>query len=86
LVKSQLAYNIVEEKLNKMKFPTVGAWTYDTKGIILRLKDPAGKRSMAENPYHEPQPLIERLANKMSFLQTKGSLATTEQSLIVREK
>ena len=41
---------------------------------------------MAENPYHESQPLIERLANKMSFLQTKGRLVTAEQSLVVREK
>ena len=86
MVKSRQAYNIVEERLRKMKFRTVGAWTYDPKGIILRLKDPAGKRTTAENSYHEPQPLIERLANKMTFLQRKGSLSTTEQSLVVREK
>ena len=79
IVKSRQAYNIVEERLNKMKFPTVGAWTYDPKGIILRLKDPTGKMKVAENPYHEPQPLIEKLANNMTFLQTKGSLFTTEQ-------
>ena len=86
IVRSRQASKIVEKRLNKMKFPTVGAWTYDPKGIILRLKDPVGKRSAAENPYHEPQPLIERLANKVSFLQTKVSLATAEQSLVVREK
>ena len=32
------------------------------------------------------QPVIEKLANKISFLQTKGSLAAIEQSLIIREK
>ena len=86
IVKSRQAYNIVEERLNKMKFPTVGAWIYDPKGIILCLKDPAGKTVMAENPYHEPQPLIEKLANKMTFLQTKGSMSAAEQSLVIREK
>ena len=50
IVRSRLASKIVEERLNKMRFPTMGAWTYDPKGIILRLKDSAGKKSMAENP------------------------------------
>ena len=86
IIKSQQAYDIVKEKLKKMKFPTVGPWTYDPKGIILRLKDPVGKISTAENPYHESQPVIEKLANKISFLQTKGSLAAAEQGLIIKEK
>ena len=41
---------------------------------------------MPGNLYHEPQPLIEELANKMTFLQTKNSLSTAEQKLVIREK
>ena len=81
IVQSRLASKIVKERLNKMRFPTVGAWTYDPKGIILQFKDLAGKKSIAENPYHEPQPLIERLANKVSFLQTKENRSKTEEDL-----
>ena len=69
-----------------MMFPKSYAMNYDPKGIILRLKDPTGKMKVAENPYHEPQPLIEKLANKMTFLQTKGSFSTAEKSLVIREK
>ena len=73
IVRNREAYNIIENMLSKMKFPSVGPWTYDPKGIILHLKDPAGTISTAENPYHESQPVIEKLANKITFLQTKGS-------------
>ena len=41
---------------------------------------------MAENPNHVPQPMLEKLANKTSFLQTKDNLVNAEQSIVVSQK
>lgn len=85
-VKSRKALSILEGMLSKMKFPHAGSWKYDPRGIILRMKDPAGTIPVAENPYHQSHLVIERLANKGTFLQTKVSLNAVEQSLVLREK
>ena len=86
IVKNRQALGIIEERMSKMNLQAAGSWTYDPRGVILRLRDPLGKLAGPGNPYHEPQPLIEELANKMTFLQTKNSLAATEEKLIIREK
>lgn len=86
IVKNRQAFKVIEEMMNKLNFPSVGPWKYDPKGIIFRLKNPAVKTPSGENPYHEPQPVIEKLANQISFLQTRSKLATVEQSLVIREK
>ncbi len=86
VVQSRLACSLFKERLNDMKFPTVGPWTYDPKEVILRLRDPSGNVSIAENPYHVPQPMTEKLANKMNFLQNKDSLVSKEKSIVLREK
>jgi hypothetical protein len=91
VVFSRQALSLVEEMLADMKFPTVGSATYDPKCMILKGKDLSGKlmekfKETGENPYHVPQPLLEDLANKRSYIQTVDSFSKAERRLVVRGK
>ena len=86
VVKSRQAYKTIEKMMEKLNFPSMGPWKYDPKGIIFKLKNPAGDITAGGNPYHDPQPVIEKLANQISFLGTKAKLAAVEQGLVIKER